>query len=362
MPRARNIKPAFFRNEFLAQLPPITRLLYIGLWTEADRAGRLEDRPARIKIALFPLDAVDVDVELDRLVAAGFIVRYQVGADRYIEIPTFAKHQNPHHREPESGYPSSSDPAAKIASPRRALGEPGASLGRALLIPDPGSLNPDYPAPDDAGAESVPDPAGALEPENDAAPVQATMPGFSLAPVRRTKAPPVREIAEMYLANLPMLPKVDPARIRTELAKSIGARWREAPERQSLEWWAEYFRRVAASPFLTGGRTDFRATLAWLAGPKNMGKVLDGQYDPAPGQPSQLIAARARREWSAVVSMLPNPREAKTDNPVTAAVVAELGGFQRLARLPRFDLGHEMGRFVDEYIRRASAMPVGGAQ
>ena len=44
MPGARNIKPAFFANEFLAELPCEARLLFIGLWTLADRRGRLEDR------------------------------------------------------------------------------------------------------------------------------------------------------------------------------------------------------------------------------------------------------------------------------------------------------------------------------
>ena len=49
MARARNIKPGFFKNEFLAEMPCEVRLLFIGLWTLADREGRLEDRPKRIK-------------------------------------------------------------------------------------------------------------------------------------------------------------------------------------------------------------------------------------------------------------------------------------------------------------------------
>lgn len=49
MARARNIKPAFFMNDELAEIDPLGRLLFIGLWTIADREGRLEDRPARHK-------------------------------------------------------------------------------------------------------------------------------------------------------------------------------------------------------------------------------------------------------------------------------------------------------------------------
>ena len=45
MARARNIKPGFFRNADLVEMPIEARLLFIGLWTLADRSGRLEDRP-----------------------------------------------------------------------------------------------------------------------------------------------------------------------------------------------------------------------------------------------------------------------------------------------------------------------------
>ena len=49
MPRARNVKPGFFKNELLAECEPLARILFEGLWCEADREGRLEDRPRRLK-------------------------------------------------------------------------------------------------------------------------------------------------------------------------------------------------------------------------------------------------------------------------------------------------------------------------
>ena len=61
MARARNIKPGFFRNADLAELPIEARLLFIGLWTIADREGRMEDRPKQIKMELFPADSLDCD-------------------------------------------------------------------------------------------------------------------------------------------------------------------------------------------------------------------------------------------------------------------------------------------------------------
>jgi hypothetical protein len=105
MPRARNIKPGFFTNELLAELPPLTRLLYIGLWTEADREGRLEDRPRRLKMRLFPGDDFDVEEAMQALAAAGFIVRYVVEGVQYVQIVAWAKHQRPHYKEAPSTIP-----------------------------------------------------------------------------------------------------------------------------------------------------------------------------------------------------------------------------------------------------------------
>ncbi len=106
--RARNLKPGFFKNEELAKLPPLTRLLFAGLWCLADRSGRLEDRPARIKAEVLPYDSCNVDKMLDSLAAGPdpFIVRYEAQKTRYIAILHFPEHQNPHVREAASTIPA----------------------------------------------------------------------------------------------------------------------------------------------------------------------------------------------------------------------------------------------------------------
>ena len=55
----------------------------------------------------------------------------------------------------------------------------------------------------------------------------------------------------------------------------IKARIKEHPEEA---WFVDYFSRIAGSDFLTGRKTDFVATLDWAMGPKNMAKVLNGNY------------------------------------------------------------------------------------
>lgn len=99
MARSRNIKPAFFKNETLAECAPLARLLFAGLWCLADRVGRLEDRPKRIRAEILPYDDGCVDDILNELHNAGFILRYGVGEKRYIQVVNFGKHQNPHCKE-----------------------------------------------------------------------------------------------------------------------------------------------------------------------------------------------------------------------------------------------------------------------
>jgi hypothetical protein len=95
-----------FANDQLAEIDPLGRLLFIGLWTLADRDGRLEDRPRRIKAEVLPYDDCDVDALLEALHGRGFILRYQVQERRFIQVVKFAKHQNPHIREPASAIPA----------------------------------------------------------------------------------------------------------------------------------------------------------------------------------------------------------------------------------------------------------------
>lgn len=106
MARSRILHPGFFHNEDLLELSPLTRLLFEGLWTIADREGRLEDRPKRIKLAILPVDDHDIDQALSDLARSGFLLRYEVDGRKYIQISEFAKYQKPHYRESASVIPA----------------------------------------------------------------------------------------------------------------------------------------------------------------------------------------------------------------------------------------------------------------
>lgn len=142
MARIRTIKPGFFKNEDIAALPAMIRLLFIGLWTQADRAGRMEDRPRRLKAEIFPYDSFDIEKGLNELQNAGFILRYKVNvnvSDRVlapeqpvtelalIQINNFSKHQQPNVKEVNSTLPA---PCLHCVSTVQALQEQEQEYGK----------------------------------------------------------------------------------------------------------------------------------------------------------------------------------------------------------------------------------------
>ena len=137
------MKPGFFKNEDLSDLGPHAQLLFAGLWTLADKKGRLDDRPRRIKAELFPFYEVDVDGALSSLSDAGFIQRYERDGNKHIQINNFDKHQNPHIKEAESTIPAPS-------KYQTSTGNSGTSPAL-TLNPIPLTLNP-LPMPEQAQA------------------------------------------------------------------------------------------------------------------------------------------------------------------------------------------------------------------
>jgi hypothetical protein len=106
MARARSLKPGFFTNGDLLECEPLARILFAGLWTEADRRGILEDRPRTLKVKLLPADECDIEDLLCQLAAHGFIVRYEADGVRCIAVINFGKHQYPHRDERANTLPA----------------------------------------------------------------------------------------------------------------------------------------------------------------------------------------------------------------------------------------------------------------
>ena len=107
MPRSRNIKPGLFKNEILGDADPIYSLLFVGLWTLADKEGRLENRPKKIKAEIFPYRFdLDLSMALAWLMDESFITEYGIDGKSYFQVNNWHKHQSPHHKEVKSEIPS----------------------------------------------------------------------------------------------------------------------------------------------------------------------------------------------------------------------------------------------------------------
>ena len=107
--RARLIKPGIVNNEELCELGPYAYILFTGLWMMADREGRFEWRPKRIKAVLMPLwpevTWQDVEKLLENLCKTGFIHRYEMAGKAFGVIVSWRKHQSIHPKEAKSELP-----------------------------------------------------------------------------------------------------------------------------------------------------------------------------------------------------------------------------------------------------------------
>jgi hypothetical protein len=234
MARIRTIKIGFFKNEHLADLPATHRLCFIGLWLLADREGRLEDRPIRIRGELFPYEPVDVDAIIDDLESGGFVTRYVADEVRYLQIAHFLKHQRPKSDEPESVIP-----ACVCGIPRGIGAGPRFSpLGR-----------------EGKGREGKGEGVGANAPAADGA--------DSL--MERWNA----------LTQAPAIPRCRDLTAKRRCNAKV--RLTERP----LTEWVEVFARIQASAFCRGENDrGWVATFDWVIGSPDVAvKVLEGKYD-----------------------------------------------------------------------------------
>lgn len=193
MARARNIKPGFYKNEDLAECSIWARFIFPGLWMLADREGRLEDRPKKIKGELLPFDGQDVEPLLAELSARDFIVRYQNSEGRFIQISKFKTHQSPHYSEkasaikPPTLQEMSGESHAPIPGKLREDSEKGQAIKEGSQPPDsliPDSPNPSSPTPD--------------SPNPDPGEKQPSSPGVARRSPRRAEAGAGDKIAETW--------------------------------------------------------------------------------------------------------------------------------------------------------------------
>lgn len=100
MARIRTIKPEFPQSESMGRISRDARLAFILMWPHCDDAGRLRASSRALASLLFPFDDDApklVPAWLDELEAEGCITRYEVGANHYLQVENFLKHQKIDH-------------------------------------------------------------------------------------------------------------------------------------------------------------------------------------------------------------------------------------------------------------------------
>jgi hypothetical protein len=267
--RIRTIKPEFWKDDELAALVPLARLLFQGLWCMADRKGRLEDRPKRIKAEVLPYDNVDVNKLLDSLAAARFIVRYDSEGKEYIQVRTFEKHQRISGKEAETESEIPDCPDGYMGKQRGSNGEAtGKQSGN------------NGEAPETTGKEGK-------GKERKGKDISST--NVDSSPDGDQPAFLVSLVVSNYRKSCcpPLSPRV---RVDAALKKQVVRRWDEIrAEGESVDpeqFWFEFFERVAASDFLMGKvspsnkHAGWRANLRWLLDRGWVG-ILEGKYENA---------------------------------------------------------------------------------
>ncbi len=283
MARARNIKPGFFANENLAECDPLARILFAGLWCLADRDGRMEDRPKRIRAELLPYDSCDADELLNQLQQHGFILRYEACGSRYIQVLNFEKHQNPHVKEAKSTIPA---PAMN---------------GALECVSHAGNDHSDIEHCESTGQEQCknrtnPADSGFLIPDS-LIPDEEANASLSGSAKRTVPNCPADDLIDAYEANLPMLPTV--RRSLFKAGKNMNAmrqRWAwvmtakhergnragqplATSAKEGVEWFERYFAYASESDFLTGRNGKWTSCdLAWLMTAGKFENVLSGKY------------------------------------------------------------------------------------
>ena len=113
MGRIRTVKPELLIHEELQELEIKTKLpvmlVFIGLFTQADREGRFRWKPRILKLAILPFMPFDMEMAMNGLHSAGFIRKYEVDGEVYGDIPTFSDHQVVNAHEKKSDYPEYED-------------------------------------------------------------------------------------------------------------------------------------------------------------------------------------------------------------------------------------------------------------
>lgn len=302
--RTRDIKPGFYLNEDLAECSCWARLIFPALWMLADREGRLEYRPKRIKAEILPYDGEDMVALIGELETHRLVKRYKVDGKEYLWIPTFLRHQKPHPNEKPSILPPCPDDHGLDEQQKSPKDESASHQGDSqsgLLSLSSSSLSPREEDSTLTSFECLSPPVGDDSPASspDGQERGQELPENQEAPLGSNASPPpcpYEQIRDMYHTAFPEHPRV--ALLSAKRKGAVKARWGDAGKRlrelnrpdsaaERLAYFQRLFNKAAMSDFLTGKRA-FRDGSVYLVNfdklmsPGGFVGVIEGKYDNRP--------------------------------------------------------------------------------
>jgi hypothetical protein len=135
MARIRSVHPSLFTDEAWVSCSPLARILYIGLWTDADDQGLFEWKPLQIKMRLLPGDGADASELLQELVGVDLITSYEVDGKRYGAIRAFRKFQRP--QKPNAIHPLAEEIGAYVGLSENDSGASEDHSATGIVIEEP---------------------------------------------------------------------------------------------------------------------------------------------------------------------------------------------------------------------------------
>lgn len=264
MSRIRSVHPGLWTDENFVCLSPIARLLFIGLWNECDDGGRFEWRPLRLKMRVLPADNVDMDAIMAELVENRCVLHYEVDGVGYGAVRNFCKFQRP--KKPSFFCPETPQVRAWCGNDSPSNGQSSEPVGNQFRT----------------GGEIAPQKGGREEGRKVDSPSDSSISGADRPEAAFLPAvidqPDAAEIAfdRWQALRARIRPNTRPLTLTPQRRSKLSKRLKEIG---GLDGWDRCLASVEGSPLLRGEKGDWKAELDWLLEPKNLTKVMEGNYD-----------------------------------------------------------------------------------
>jgi hypothetical protein len=134
MARIRTVKPEFWTSEQVATCSPSARLLFIGLWSFCDDGGVHPASIKRLKMEVFPADALDdgkMEGLIGELVRADLIREFDADGERFWHVTGWSRHQKI--ERPTIRHPRPPEGSANPPSIRRDLDDHSSNARRDVV-------------------------------------------------------------------------------------------------------------------------------------------------------------------------------------------------------------------------------------